>query len=48
MMNESSQYLLEVLEMQNIKKDITELVKGIYDSKELGMIYTYIRTINNK
>lgn len=47
-LNEGDKYLLEIFEMQNIKKDITEIVKGIYDSKELGKIYAYIRTINNK
>lgn len=48
MMNESSKYLLEIMEMQNIKKDITEMVKGIHDPKKLTMIYAYIKAMKNK
>lgn len=44
-LDESTQYLLEIMEMQNMKENITDMIKNIYDTKKLKMIYAYIKAI---
>lgn len=48
MMNEADQYLLEIMEGENIKNDIAEMIKGIHDPEKIKLIYTYIKAMKNK
>lgn len=47
-MNEAQNYLLEILNNNNIKLCIVEEIKEIHDPKRLTSILAYIKAMKNK
>lgn len=47
-MNETQNYLLEILNHNNIKLCIVEEIKDIRDPKRLTSILAYIKALKNK